>query len=242
MKIECCVHLEKVMRNIFIAVPVFLFLASCSIRKERVHPCIHSEISRREKRGVYSRNVAQGWTRPNATTEVIPDIPQYQIIQLKRFRKFTFQPSHHHPENKWSGKWKKHQDTLEITFSIKRNDSTSRKRIKLTDRFLISEMHLTPLETEMISAKTIGHNSFSRSNDHHNEQFPRRIKKFTECYPNGFLSSSKRMIHINRFRRNETYVVYHGRQKYYDSRGKLISIVRYRKGEIKCEKKFTPAD
>lgn len=68
-------------------------------------------------KGNYYRNIAQGWTRPDANTEIIPDIPQYQLLRLESFRKFKFNDVG--DSTIFTGKWKIEQDTLILTYKNK---------------------------------------------------------------------------------------------------------------------------
>ena len=99
--------------RIFILSSIFIVLFGCkSIETPR------SESPKyRHLRGTYSRNIAQDWTRPDKNTEVIPDIPHFQVLELEKFRKFKFTDLR--DSTVYKGNWKIKNDTLILTYKNK---------------------------------------------------------------------------------------------------------------------------
>ena len=71
----------------------------------------------RHIKGVYYRNIAEGWRRPDANTEVIPDIPHYQVLILGKFRKFKL--TDFEGSIARTGHWKIKKDTLVLKYKTK---------------------------------------------------------------------------------------------------------------------------
>ena len=71
----------------------------------------------RHIRGGYSRNIAEGWRRPDANTEIIPEIPHYQVLILGKFRKFKTNDLQ--DSTTQTGNWKIKNDTLILAYKNK---------------------------------------------------------------------------------------------------------------------------
>lgn len=171
--------------------------------------------TKKNLRGHYYQNTAKGWTRPRPDMEVIPEIPRYQYLALKRFKQFTFKP-YEDTNIVWKGKWKIINDTLQLTF----------KKSSYTERYII---------------KSNGSKKFLLSLSKKGDGFARlgtvkekRVQTSIYCHNNGAIKSYGKLKKYPKGKRK--ILMRYGKWRFYNKKGKIIKVICYRKGKAVWEK------
>ncbi len=189
-----------------------------------VNPEAFAEPAYNNLKGTYTRNIAQGWTRPDENTEVIPDIPHFQVIQLKSFRRFTYVDLNDTLVHK--GKWKLRTDTLLLKFNKGGAERT----------YLISMETLR--DGACFKMPNSNQASFCRSNSELVEKYE-KPRSFGEqnYHPNGELESHG-MITYYYNKPDDEMKKREGQWHFHDETGKLTEVAYYWRGRKFWRKRY----
>lgn len=158
-----------------------------------------------------------GWSRPQPDMEVIPEIPRYEYLELKRFKQFSYSP-YKDKSIMWSGKWKVSRDTLLLVY----------KKSSRIDRYVIKPngygVSLQPM--------TLRGESFSRlSFELDDNSMKKRVYTYIHCYDEGTVKVYGKLKKYAEGDRNRPILRRHGNWRFYNKNGILTNIIHYRKGE-----------
>ncbi len=218
--IKCPGKFRFVEMQFSIAFIAMLSLTGC----KSVNPEAFAEPTYHNLQGTYTRNIAQGWTRPDKNTEIIPDIPKFQVIQLKGFRRFSYMDLNDSLVHK--GKWKLLTDTLLMTFKkggAKRTYLIRMESLRSGACFKVANSQEA---------------SFCRSNSELVEKYeePRSFGEVNH-HPNGEVESHG-MITYYYNKPDDKMKKREGQWHFHDETGKLIEVAYYWRGRKLWRKRY----
>lgn len=156
--------------------------------------------------------------------EVVPDIPHYQLLELKSLGKFIFTPDID-TRITYTGKWKFLDDTLRL------KGNHGQTQLYIPEYQNGNGYDLKPVKND--------EHSFSRTYwdlDHNSMKNRKRVS--INCYDNGIVESYGQLKKYAEGNSSRPILERDGKWRYYNEEGQLIKTIKYRRGkEIKSKTK-----